>query len=60
MEELIELLILQTIFNSYSIDNEYADFLEKNYDINKMQERYLTLGKEFLKPYALNKTEKSE
>lgn len=60
VEKLVELILLQHIFYDYSVDKEYSDFLEDNYDVDKMQERYLTLGKEFLQQYALNKTEKSE
>lgn len=60
VEKLVELILLQHIFYDYNVDKEYSDFLEDNYDVDKMRERYLTLGKEFLQQYALNKTEKSE
>ena len=60
MEKLVELILLQAIFTDYNLDKEYRDFLDNNYDVNKMQERYLALGKEYLQQYALNKTEKSD
>ena len=59
VEKLVELILLHHIFYDYNVDKEYSDFLEDNYDVDKMRERYLTLGKEFLQQYALNKTEKS-
>lgn len=58
--KMLELLILIQISNAYSSDKLYAEYLEKNYDIQKLADRYNELGKEFLNEYALNKTEKSE
>lgn len=57
---MLELLLLQEIFYVYNNDIEYNEFLSKHYDVEKINERYLELGKEFLNEYALNKTEKSE
>lgn len=57
---MLELLLLQEIFYVYNNDIEYNEFLRKHYNIEKINERYLELGKEFLNEYALNKTEKSE
>ena len=60
IEEMLELILLQEIFCSYNTDVEYNEFLSKNYNIEKINDRYLELGREFLKTYALNKTEKSD
>ena len=60
VEKMLELILLQEVFYSYNNDMGYNEFLRKNYNIEKMNNRYLELGKEFLNPYALNKTEKSE
>ena len=60
VEKMLELILLQEIFYSFNNDMEYNEFLSKNYDIEKINNRYLELGKEFLNEYALNKTEKSE
>ena len=60
VERLLELIILKDILKDYTKDEEYANFLDKNYDIQKIENRFLELGKEFLNHYALNKTEKSE
>ena len=57
---MLELILLQEIFCSYNTDVEYNEFLSKNYNIEKINDRYLELGREFLKTYALNKTEKSD
>lgn len=53
-------MLLQEIFYSFNNDIEYNEFLSKNYDIEKISDRYLELGKEYLQQYALNKTEKSD
>lgn len=58
--KMLELILLQGIFYSFNNDIEYNEFLSKNYNIEKINSRYLELGKEFLNEYALNKTEKSE
>jgi hypothetical protein len=60
VEKMLELILLQEIFYSFNNDTEYNEFLSKNYDIEKINSRYLELGKEFLNEYALNKTEKSD
>ena len=38
--------------------NDYD--LKKHYDIDKFNKRYMELLDDFMKPYALNNTEKSE
>lgn len=53
-------MLLQEVFYSFNNDIEYNEFLSKNYNIEKINSRYLELGKEFLNQYALNKTEKSD
>ena len=58
VERMLELILLQEVFYSFNNDIEYNEFLSNNYNIKKINKRYLELGKEFLKPYALDKTEK--
>ena len=60
IEKLLELIVLKDVLRDYAKDKEYADFLDEKYDVQKIEDRFLELGKEFLNPYALNKTEKSE
>ena len=60
IKKLLELIVLKDVLRDYAKDKEYADFLDKEYDVQKMEDRFLELGKEFLNEYALNKTEKSE
>jgi hypothetical protein len=60
VERLLELIILKDLLRDYTKDKEYANFLDKEYNVQKMENRFLELGKEFLNEYALNKTEKSE
>ena len=57
---MLELLILKGLLTDYSSHFTYRDYIDKNYDSSKMEERYIELGKKFLNEYALNKTEKSE
>ena len=59
-EKLLELIILKDLLRDYAKDKEYANFLDTEYNVQKMENRFLELGKEFLNEYALNKTEKSE
>lgn len=59
-ERMLELVLLQEIFYVYNNDIEYNQFLSKHYNVEKINERYLELGKEFLNEYALDKTEKSD
>lgn len=58
-ERMLEMIILRTIIVDYSDLESYRDFIDENYDILKMQKRYLELGKEFLNDYAIDKQEKS-
>jgi len=59
-ERMLELLILIRICDDYWKDDNYATYLDKHYDMQKLGDRYDELGKEFLNDYALNKTEKSD
>jgi hypothetical protein len=58
--KLLELIVLKDVLRDYTKDKEYANFLDEEYNVQKMENRFLELGKEFLNEYALNKTEKSE
>lgn len=58
--KMLELLILTQVLSDYNDDSIYADYLNKNYNMQKLGDRYNKLGIEFLNEYALNKTEKSE
>ena len=60
VERMLELLVLTRISNDYWKDDTYATYLSNHYDIQKLGDRYDELGKEFLKSYALTKTEKSD
>jgi hypothetical protein len=60
IEKLLELIVLKDLLRDYTKDKEYANFLDEEYNVQKMENRFLELGKEFLNEYALNKTEKSE
>ena len=60
VERKVELLILEKILTCYDNNSDYKEYLNNNYDVSKMENRYAELGKEFLNEYALNKTEKSD
>lgn len=57
---MLELLLLREILYDYNVNKFYTEFLDDNYDVEKIDSRYLELGKEFLNDYALDNTEKSE
>ena len=59
-QEFIIMLLIEN--RSYCSEDKIAfyEHLKKHYDIDKFNERYMELLDEFMKPYALNKTEKSE
>jgi hypothetical protein len=59
-EKMLEILILSKVLKDYDEKEEYRYFIDDNYSIKKINNRFLELGKEFLQPYALNKTEKSD
>ncbi|MBO6243918.1 MAG: hypothetical protein J6O41_05065 [Clostridia bacterium] len=41
-------------------NKEFADYLDEYYDVDRFNARYIELLDDFLNPYALNKTEKSD
>jgi len=59
-QEFIIMLLIEN--RSYYSDDggTFYNFLKDNYDLNKFNKRYMELLDEFMKPYALNNTEKSE
>lgn len=59
-QEFIIMLLIEN--RSYYSKDEgiFYDYLKEHYDLNKFNERYMELLDDFMKPYALNKTEKSE
>lgn len=57
---MLELLVLTKVCDDYQKDKLYSTFLDNNYDIKKLGDRYNELGREFLNDYALDKTEKSD
>jgi len=61
-ERMLELITMLLIENRCIIDDNgmFIEFIEKNHNVKAFNNRYKGLLDEFLKPYALNKTEKSE
>lgn len=57
---MLELLVLRLIIDDYDCNKNYHHRLSQSYDLDKLEDRYYKLGKEFLTPYALNNTEKSD
>ena len=58
-----EFIIMLLIENRSLLPNDdkiFFNYLKEHYDLNKFNERYMKLLDDFMKPYALNKTEKSE
>ena len=57
MSEFVIMLLLERL----SIDNrDFEDYFKSTFNLDKFNNRYAILLDEFLNPYALNKTEKSE
>ena len=56
-QELIILLLLETRFHDRE---DYHEMFKKEYNCNKINERFNELLDKFLNEYALNNTEKSE
>ena len=56
-QELIILLLLETKFHDRE---EYHEMFRKEYNCDKMNDRFNELLDKFLNEYALNNTEKSE
>ena len=58
-QEFIIMLLIEN--RSFQQDEKrFYDYLKEHYDLNKFNERYMKLLDDFMKSYALNKTEKSE
>lgn len=55
-----EFIVLLLIENKCEKDNEFNIYLKEYYDTDKINTRYMELLDDFLKEYALNKTEKSD
>jgi len=60
VKRMLELLVLTKVCDDYQKDKLYSTFLDNNYDMKKLGDRYIKLGREFLNDYALDKTEKSD
>ena len=59
-EFIIMLLIENRSYSSSDKKNAYYRHLKEHYNIEKFNKRYMELLDKFMKPYALNNTEKSE
>lgn len=59
-ERLQEFITMLLIENNCFNDLNFNDYLKNNYNLNKFNKRYIELLDDFLKDYALNKTEKSD
>jgi hypothetical protein len=59
-EKMLELLILTKLEDLSNHNPNFDKWVEDNYNIEKINERYLTLMKEFLTPYAKSNAEKSD
>jgi hypothetical protein len=58
-QEFIIMLLIEN--RSFQQDEKrFYDYLKEHYDLNKFNERYMELLDDFMKSYALNKTEKSD
>lgn len=56
----LNLIILHLIKNDYITNDQFQEHLEKYYNIERLNNDYLSLLDEFLNEYALSKAEKSE
>ncbi len=59
-QEFIIMLLIENRSFLADDDGNFFNYLKERYDLEKFNKRYLELLDEFLKPYALNNTEKSE
>ena len=60
VERKLELLILKELLKDYHEYSEYKLYLDEYFNVSKIKDRYMELGKEFLNDYAIDKTEKSD
>ena len=47
-KDMLELLILIQICDDYNNDSLYSSYLDVNYDMQKLRDKYFKLGIEFL------------
>ena len=59
-QEFIIMLLIENRSYCSKDGRAFYEHLKEHYDIDKFNERYMELLDDFMKPYALNKTEKSE
>ena len=59
-QEFIIMLLIENRSYCSKDRGVFYDYLKEHYDLNKFNERYMELLDDFMKSYALNKTEKSE
>ena len=59
-QEFIIMLLIENRSYCSSDEGIFYKYLKEHYNIDKFNERYMELLDEFMKPYALNNTEKSE
>ena len=59
-QEFIIMLLIENRSFLADDNGNFFNYLKEHYDLEKFNKRYLELLDEFLKPYALNNTEKSE
>ena len=59
-EKMLELLLLIQLENLCNNNLNFSDWAEKNYNVEAINNRYLTLMKEFLSKYAKSSAEKSD
>lgn len=59
-QEFIIMLLLENRSYCSNDKGAFYEYLKEHYDIDKFSKRYMELLDKFMKPYALNNTEKSE
>jgi hypothetical protein len=59
-QEFIIMLLIENRSYCSKDGGVFYDYLKEHYDLNKFNERYMELLDDFMKSYALNKTEKSD
>ena len=59
-QEFIIMLLIENRSFLTDDNGNFFNYLKEHYDLNKFNERYMELLDDFMKSYALNKTEKSE
>lgn len=59
-QEFIIMLLIENRSYCSSDKGDFYEYLKEHYDLDKFSKRYMELLDDFMKSYALNKTEKSE